>query len=134
MIRLQGERGSVSVWLVGLSIALIIAIGWAVDGSRKAQAHSEAMSVAEEAARAAGQALRVQALAAGQVADVNPQQAAAEAERYLAATGMAGTVVVQGNRIVVDTAVTRSTIFLGIIGVSELSVRGHGVADLVSDG
>jgi hypothetical protein len=134
MIRLRGERGSVSVWLVGLSIALIIAIGWAVDGSRKAQAHSEATSVAEEAARAAGQALRAQALASGQIADVNPQQAVAEAERYLAATGMAGTVVVQGNRIVVDTAVTRSTIFLGIIGVSEFSVRGHGAADLVSDG
>ncbi|UMP06716.1 pilus assembly protein TadG-related protein [Amycolatopsis sp. EV170708-02-1] len=134
MIRLQGERGSVSVWLVGLSIALIIAIGWAVDGSRKAQAHSEAMSIAEEAARAAGQALRVQALASGQVADVDPQKAVAEAERYLAATGVAGTVVVQGNRIVVDTAVTRSTIFLVIVGVSEFSVRGHGAADLVSDG
>lgn len=134
MIRLQGERGSVSVWLIGLSIALIIAIGWAVDGSRKAQAHSEATSVAEEAARAAGQALRVQALASGQIADVNPQQAVAEAERYLAAKGMAGTVVVQGKRIVVDTTVTRRTIFLGIVGVSEFSVRGHGVADLVSDG
>ncbi|UUV29920.1 pilus assembly protein TadG-related protein [Amycolatopsis roodepoortensis] len=134
MIRLRGERGSVSVWLVGLSIALIIAVGWAVDGSRKAQAHSEATSVAEEAARAAGQALRVQALATGQVADVNPQQAVAEAERYLAATGTAGTVAVQGNRIVVDTTITRTTIFLSIIGVSEFSVRGHGAADLVSDG
>ncbi|MFE5564718.1 pilus assembly protein TadG-related protein [Amycolatopsis japonica] len=123
-----------SIWLVGLSLALIIAIGWAVDGSRKAQAHSEAMSVAEEAARAAGQALRVQALAAGEAPDVDPQRAVLEAKSYLAAAGIAGTVVVQGNWIIVDTTMSKPTIFLGIVGVSEFSVRGHGAADLVSDG
>ncbi|WP_410665311.1 pilus assembly protein TadG-related protein [Amycolatopsis sp. lyj-84] len=131
---LRGEGGSVSVWLVGVSIAVIIAIGWAVDGSRKAQAHSDATAIAEEAARAAGQALRVQALATGEPADVDPQQAIVQAESYIAAAGTTGTVAVQGNRIIVDTVVIRTTIFLGIVGISEFSVRGHGTADLLSDG
>ncbi|RSN45132.1 hypothetical protein DMC64_20025 [Amycolatopsis sp. WAC 04197] len=130
---MTGERGSISVWLVALSLALIIAIGWAVDGSRKALAHSEATSVAEEAARAAGQALRLQALTAGQVAEVTPHHAIDEAERYLATAGVTGTVAVQGNRIVVDITISKTTIFLDVIGISEFTVHGHGVADLLSE-
>ncbi|WP_370942013.1 pilus assembly protein TadG-related protein [Amycolatopsis sp. cg5] len=131
---IRDERGSASVWLVGLSVVLAIAIGGAVDGSRKAQAHSHATAVAEEAARAAAQALRAHALATGVDADLNPDLAAAEGRRYLAATGASGTVSVEGGRVSVDTTVTRSTIFLGMIGIAEFTVHGHGTADLISAG
>ncbi|MFD8494833.1 pilus assembly protein TadG-related protein [Amycolatopsis sp. NPDC059657] len=131
---LRDDRGSASVWLIGLSVALAIAIGGAVDGSRKAQAHSRATAIAEEAARAGGQALRAQALAAGRDATVNPEMAATEARNYLAGAGATGVVSVQGNRIVVDTTITERTVFLSMIGIAEHTVHGYGTADLISAG
>ncbi|WP_232376801.1 hypothetical protein [Amycolatopsis aidingensis] len=131
---LRGERGSASVLVVALSAALIIAIAMAVDGSRKALASSQAASIAEEAARAGGQALRVHALATGQDATVEPQQAADEARAYLAAAGAAGTVTIQGDRLVVRATVTKHTIFLGVLGIGEVSASATGAANLVSAG
>jgi len=134
MRSLRGERGSASVLILGLSLAVLIGVGFAVDGTRKGLAYSEATSIAEEAARAGDQALRAPALAAGADADVDPDLAAAEARRYIASTGATGTVHVDNGRIVVDTTVVRQTIFLGAIGIGELTVHGHGVAVLASAG
>ncbi|GAA3549691.1 hypothetical protein GCM10022222_36620 [Amycolatopsis ultiminotia] len=128
----RDERGSVSVLILGLSLALIIAIGLAVDGSRKALAASRATAVAEEAARAGGQALDPHALAAGRTAHVDPTEAAAAAKRYLAEAGMTGTVQVRTDRIAVETTDSLRTVFLGAVGISGLIVHGHGAADLLS--
>lgn len=130
---LRDERGSASVLIIGLSLALILAIGLAVDGSRKALAASRATSIAEEAARAGAQALDPHNLADGGPAHVYPSESAAAAQRYLAAAGMSGQVRAQAERITVDTTDTLDTIFLGAIGISTLVVHGHGAADLVSD-
>ncbi len=134
MRSLRGERGSASVLILGLSIAVLIGVGFAVDGTRKGQAYSQATSIAEEAARAGGQALQVRALAAGGNADVDPQLAVAEAQRYLAASGASGTALWIGGRLVVETTITRSTVFLGSIGIPEFTAHGRGTAVLVSAG
>ena len=131
---LRDDRGSASVLILLLSTALIIATGFAVDGSRKSQAYSDATAIAEEAARAGGQALRVHSLAAGEHADVAPDLAAAEARAYIAAAGASGTVVAQGTRIVVDTTITKPTLFLGMLGVGQITAHGHGAAVLISAG
>ncbi|MEV6899669.1 hypothetical protein [Amycolatopsis sp. NPDC051372] len=130
----RGDRGSISVLILSLSAALIIGIGIAVDGARKAQAYSDATAVAEEAARAGGQALDVADLAAGQDAAVVPAQAVAAAQAYLEAADVTGDVAVEGDRIVVDAAITRPTVFLGAIGITATTVHGHGVATLISAG
>jgi hypothetical protein len=130
----QDERGSASVLILGMSVALIIGIGFAVDGTRKGQAYSEATAIAEEAARAGGQALRVHALAAGQAADVTSELAVAEARRYITAAGATGMAAAQGTRIVVDTTISKPTIFLGILGIVEVAAHGHGSAVIVSAG
>ena len=132
MTLLRAERGSISVLILGLSLALIIALGLAVDGSRKALAASRATAVAEEAARAGGQALDPHALADGRTAHVDHAQATAAARHYLAAAGMPGTVKVQADHITVDTTDSLRTVFLGVIGIAELTVHGHGAADLLS--
>jgi hypothetical protein len=134
MRSLRGERGSTSVLILGLSIAVLIGVGFAVDGIRKGQAYSQATSLAEEAARTGGQALRAQALAAGADAEVNPQLAVAEAQRYLTGAGANGTARWAGGRLVVETTITRPTIFLGSIGISEFTVHGTGTAVVVSAG
>ncbi|MGH9061703.1 MAG: hypothetical protein ACRDZY_19650 [Acidimicrobiales bacterium] len=130
----RDDRGSVSVLVIGLSIALVIGVGMAVDGSRKALAYSDATAVAEEAARTGGQALNVGALAAGQAATVDPAAAAAAARAYLTAADVNGTVTVDRDRIVVETTITRATVFLGMVGIASVTVHGHGAAVLVSAG
>lgn len=132
--RMRDERGSASVLILGVSIALIIAIGFAVDGTRKGQAYSDATAIAEEAARTGGQALRAHALAAGTDAAVVPELAAAEARAYLTSADATGTVAVQGTRIVVDTTITKPTLFLGILGIPQITAHGHGTAVLISAG
>ncbi|MEW2507915.1 hypothetical protein AB0878_46380 [Amycolatopsis sp. NPDC047767] len=128
------DRGSISVLVLGVSAALIIGIGVAVDGARKAQAYSDATAVAEEAARAGGQSLDVADLATGADAVVVPAQAVLAARAYLDRANVAGHVAVDGDRIIVDTTITRPTVFLSAIGISTTTVHGHGAATLVSAG
>ncbi|WP_410597095.1 pilus assembly protein TadG-related protein [Amycolatopsis sp. lyj-23] len=134
MRSLQGERGSASVLILGLSVAVLVGVGFAVDATRKGQAYSQATSIAEEAARAGDQALKTRELAAGTDADVDPQLAVAEAQRYLTASGASGTARWADGRLIVETTITRPTVFLGSIGVSEFTVHGTGAAVAVSAG
>ncbi|MEV7038396.1 pilus assembly protein TadG-related protein [Amycolatopsis sp. NPDC051061] len=129
---LRDERGSASVLILGLSVALLIAVGFAVDGTRKGLAYSQATAIAEEAARAGAQALQARSLADGTEAVVEPAIAEAEARRYIATAGVAGTVRADDRQVIVDTVVTRTTIFLGSVGIAEFTVHGHGAAVLVS--
>ncbi|MDQ7805594.1 pilus assembly protein TadG-related protein [Amycolatopsis sp. A133] len=134
MRSLRGERGSASVLILGLSIAVLVGVGFAVDGTRKGQAYSQATSIAEEAARAGGQALRAHALAEGTDTDVDPQLAVVEAQRYLTAFGAGGTARWDGRRLIVETTITRSTVFLGSIRIPSFTVHGVGAAVVVSAG
>ncbi|SEF38404.1 Putative Flp pilus-assembly TadE/G-like [Amycolatopsis pretoriensis] len=134
MRSLRGERGSTSVLILGLSIAVLVGVGFAVDGTRKGLAYSQATSIAEEAARAGGQALRARALATGADADVDPQLAVVEAQRYLTVSGADGTAHWDGERLVVETTITRTTVFLGSVGIAEFTVHGSGTAAVVSRG
>jgi len=132
MKSLRGERGSASVLVLGLSLAVLVGIGVAVDGTRTGQAYSQATAIAEEAARAGGQALRVRALADGLDADVDPGVAVAEAQRYLAVTGATGHARWENGRVIVETTMSRPTIFLAAIGIPDFTVHGHGAAVVIS--
>ncbi|HEY3509813.1 MAG TPA: hypothetical protein VGL36_11665 [Kribbella sp.] len=134
MKSLRGERGSASVLILGLSVSVLVGVGFAVDGTSKGQAYSQATSIAEEAARAGGQALRARALAAGADADVDPQLAVIEAQHYIAASGASGAARWDGVRLIVETTISRQTVFLGSIGISEFTVHGTGAAVVVSAG
>ncbi|WP_284745921.1 pilus assembly protein TadG-related protein [Amycolatopsis sp. RTGN1] len=129
---LRDERGSTSVLILGLCLALLTALGFAIDGTRKGLAYSQATAIAEEAARAGAQALRVRALAHGTDAAVEPAVAEAEAQRYIATSGATGIAHADEHEVVVDTVITRTTIFLGSVGIAEFTVHGHGAAVLVS--
>lgn len=131
--RLRDERGSISVLAAALVPGLLLIIGLAVDGGAKVQATERADAVAEEAARAGGQALDQAAALRGQVR-VDPPAAVVAAQAYLDRTHVAGTVtVVDGHTLTVDTTVEQPTAFLDLIGVRTFTVHGHGTAELVVD-
>ena len=128
--------GSVSAPMATLVLAAALMIGLTIDGVRAAQGLARADAVAEEAARAAGQALDPLALAAGRPA-VDPVAAADAARAYLAAAGTTETVtgtvdIIGSDRIRVDTTLVQPTVVLGLIGRTELTSTGSAEAVLVT--
>jgi Flp pilus assembly protein TadG len=128
------ERGSVSVFFAVLVPGLLLIIGLAVDGSAKVQATQRANAIADEAARAGGQAIDVSAALAGDIR-LDPSGAVTAAQAYLDRTGVQGQVtVVDGDTLQVTTSVTQPTSFLGAIGITSFTVEGTGSADLIGTG
>ena len=123
--------GAVSVPVAVLLLALLAVAGLAVDGARKAQQVATADAVAEEAARAGAQAVDLTAAQRGQ-ARLDPTAARTAAQRYLAATGVPGTVTVTGDRIQVDVTATTPTVLLGLVGVETITSTGSAQAQLVA--
>ena len=95
--RLRGERGSVSLLVVIMVPALLMAAGLVLDGGRQLQARRDAAGAAAAAARA-GVDMTEAELYAGRV---DPQLANARAAAELGAGGMAGTVAVDGVTVTV---------------------------------
>ena len=128
----DAERGAIGVFLVVLVPGLLLIIGLAVDGGAKVAATQRANAIADEAARAGGQALDVSAALTGQVR-IDPAAAVAAAQDYLTRNEVPGAVtVVDGDTLRVTTTITEPTTFLGLIGISTLTVEGSGTADMVT--
>jgi Flp pilus assembly protein TadG len=131
--RSDRERGggAVSVPMAICILAILAVAGLAVDGVRAAQGIARADAIAEEAARAAGQALDPAALATG-TAVIAPAAAADAARAYIAATGATGEVTVTGpDRVRVEVTLQRPTVLLGLVGREVLTSRGTAEAVLV---
>ncbi len=127
------ERGAIGVFLAVLVPGLLLIIGLAVDGGAKVAATQRANAIADEAARAGGQALDVSAALTGEVR-VDPAAAVAAAQEYLVRTGVQGAVtIVDGDTLQVTTTFTQPTTFLGLVGITAMTVEGSGTADLVTD-
>ncbi|MBT2418022.1 hypothetical protein J7F01_08815 [Streptomyces sp. ISL-22] len=128
-----GDRGSVSIYAAIVLVGLLVMIGIAVDGGGKMRATERADALAQEAARAGGQQLDAgDAITADRIA-VDPVAARAAALDYLRQAGAKGTVAVSGDgkTLTVTVAGQYSTRFLPVIGVTSMSVTGHGSATLL---
>lgn len=127
-----GDRGSVTLHVVVLAVAILAAVGLIVDGGQKIRASQEADSVAAEAARTGGQAIAASAVIGGSPV-VNPGVAVAAAQQHLAAVGVSGSVSIQGGstQIVVSTHIERDTVFLELIGIGSVGGDGYAVAELI---
>jgi hypothetical protein len=125
------ERGSISVFLTILVPGLFLIVGLAVDGGAKVAALQRADAVAEEAARAGGQALDIAGALNGNVR-VDPASAVTAAQNYLSRSGVEGSVdVLDGETLRVTTTLTEPTVFLGLVGIDTFTVHGTGTAALV---
>lgn len=98
------ERGSVSMLVITMVVAVVALLGLVVDAGDKARAARLASFSATEAARAAGQNPGHGEIL-GRASGVDASEAAAAARSYLAAAGVAGTVSVTGDTITIATTV-----------------------------
>ena len=123
--RVRRDSGSIAVWLVTSSFIMIVLAGLAIDLGGQVHAQQHARDVAAQAARAGGQVLTADAIT-GQRGNLDTARALAAARTYLAATDVAGTAsLAGGDTVTVTTSATYTTTFLGVIGISSMTVTGH---------
>lgn len=108
------DRGSMTLWMVLIGVALLLGLGLSIDGAEKVAAGRRAEVAAAEAARAAAQ--HPAASSVGGNPSVDAGQGAAAARSYLAAAGVPGSVRVSGDLIVVTTSVAWQPRFLPLPG------------------
>jgi len=124
------DRGSLTLMLIVMAVALIALAGLVIDGGRKLNETETAYAVAQEAARAGADAVNTsQAYSSGTyVVDLPEARAAAQA--YLASAGYSGSVSASGNTIQVTVHITESTAVLSIIGIDSMEATGTADASL----
>jgi Flp pilus assembly protein TadG len=128
-----GERGSVTLMLLVLTLALVALAGIVIDGGAKLDQAENASAVAQEAARAgAGMVNQANAYSTGSFT-VDQAQALAAARQYLAAAHYHGTVSAPtADTIQVTVTVTSRTKVLSIIGIDSMTSTGSATASLVT--
>ena len=129
----RSDRGAVTLFVAIAMVGLLALAGLVVDGGAKVRAVQRADRVAAEAARAAGQAIDLGGVLEGSDVRVDRRAALVAAESYLRASGVEGSarVVDGGSGIAVTTTTSVPTVFLGLIGVPQFTVRGSAEAALV---
>jgi Flp pilus assembly protein TadG len=133
--RLRGaaERGSITLMLLVLFVALVALAGIVIDGGAKLNQAENANAIAQEAARAgAGQVDQANAYSNGSFT-VDQAEAIAAAQQYLASAGYQGTVSAPTpDTIRVTVTVTSPTRILSIIGIDSMTSTGSATASLVT--
>lgn len=126
----QPEGGTVTAFMVCMTVALLAVAGLVVDGGTILAARVRAYDDADAAARAGAQALDEAALRQGQVR-LDAAAARSAVASFLGRTGSAGTASVTGTRVEVEVAREVHPHLLSAIGIGSTTVHGHGSATAV---
>lgn len=127
----MNDRGSVTVFVVVFTVALLMVAGLVVDGGYTLAAHRRAFNEAEAAARAGAQAIDMDVLRSTGTVQLDPDAARDRAEAYLATTGDDGTVEVDGDVVRVHVRFEQRMLILSVVGVGPLRIEGDGTARAV---
>ncbi len=129
----ERDRGSITLMLAALGVALIALAGIVIDGGTKLRAAENANAVAQEAARAgAGMVNQSAAYSTGTFV-VDQAQAISAARAYLAANHLHCCVAPQGRQAIrVTVRITEPTSVLSIIGIDSMTSVGSATASLVT--
>jgi Flp pilus assembly protein TadG len=122
------ERGSVTAFVVIITVALLFVAGLVIDGGFLLTTKRQAINVAEQAARAGAQGLAVEQIRTSGAHTLDSARAAASAQDYLATAGREGTVTVHPDRVEVTVTIPRRLVILGLGGQGEVTVTGTAVA------
>lgn len=122
------ERGSVSAYIAVMAVGLLFCVGLVVDGGRRVSSVAELTHLADNAARAAAQAIDEDAVRAG-TPRIDPIAANAAAAAYLAGSGVTFTVNVTGTGDTVRVDLTRS-VEPAWLPVATFTARATGTAGI----
>jgi Tfp pilus assembly protein PilV len=118
----------VTAFVVVLTIGILALAGLTLDGGLALAAKVQANGQAEAAARAAAQAIDLNAYRSSGTLQLVPAQAVADGRSYLATVGASGTVTISGDTVTVTVTASQRTQLLGMVGISSVTVHGQGSA------
>lgn len=122
------DRGSISGFVVVITIAVLACGGLVFDGARVVAAKVDAADHAENAARAGAQEIA----AREGVVVLDLARARRSADIYLSGAGVSGVVTVTPQRITVTVFETVETTLLRLVGVNSKSVSATRSSDPVT--
>ena len=116
------DRGSITAYLLIMTVALVALAGLVLDGGAALTAHGTAADTAQQAARAGADALDEQSLRSTTPAGLttNPAAAREAAAAVLAAADVTGDITVTGTTVTVTARATKPTAILAIVGINQV--------------
>lgn len=128
----RDDRGSTSLFVITSALALFLMVGLVVDGGGKVRSLQRANAVADQAARAGGQAIVGPQAIKGDGATLDTGAAKGAAQSYLGHAGVSGSVsIVNGTRLRVTATSTYNPVFLSLIGIGAMTSSGSAEVRLV---
>ncbi|WP_331730770.1 pilus assembly protein TadG-related protein [Streptomyces sp. NBC_01174] len=130
--RTGDDRGSMSLFFALSCVAVLMVMGLLVDGGGALNAANRSTSLAQEAARTAGQQIDPAQAIEGTAITIDPAAAVGAAQDYLAAAGVQGDVQVidGGQTLTITVTDTYSTYFAQFVGKGTITVSGTAQAHL----
>ncbi|MEU3464632.1 pilus assembly protein TadG-related protein [Streptomyces sp. NPDC006733] len=121
-----------SLFFAVAALAIFMVMGLLVDGGGALNAANRATSLAQEAARTAGEQLDPAQAIEGTAITIDPDAARTAAQDYLAAAGVQGDVEITdgGQTLSVNVHSTYQTLFASMVGKSTIQVTGSATAHL----
>ncbi|WP_298331281.1 pilus assembly protein TadG-related protein [Haloactinopolyspora sp.] len=129
-LRTSSDTGSITLIFAVVTLALIAMVGLVFDGRAQMTAQQRADNVAAEAARAAGQHISGSVVTGS--SGLDRRRAVAAARNHLSAAGVAGSVTLEGNTIVVRTDTTEPARILSLIGITTLEATGEATVEVTT--
>lgn len=130
-MRRREERGSATVFVIGMAIVLFVCAGLVVDGGLAINARMRVADDAEQAARVGADSVDLDELRAGGEVRIDTTLAANRAAEYLARRGYGVgqySVAVHDDGVRVSVSDTTNTAILGLVGVRKYDVRAGATA------
>lgn len=127
------ESGMVTAFVVIFTVALLVMAGLVLDGGLALSAKVQAIDDAQAVARAGAQAIDIPLYRSTGQITLDPGQADADAESYLAQSGRTGTVTVNGEQVTVTITISQPTQLLSLAGIGHIDVSGTGTATAEQD-
>ncbi|MET0447618.1 MAG: Tad domain-containing protein [Aeromicrobium sp.] len=124
------ERGSASIFVIGMSIVLLVCAGLVVDGGLAINARMRLADDAEQAARAGADSINIDLLRKDGAIAINEGEARRRAAGYLAERGY-GTYEVDfdGNAVVVHVTGTSRTTLLKLVNIPDFAINAEARAE-----
>lgn len=123
----RSERGGATSTLVAALLpAVVVLTGLVVDGAAQARAQHRVTGIAQGAVRAGGDSLAGARVGSGQTHG----DPVLTARTFLAQQDVEGAVSLDDGALRVEITDTVPTVFLGLIGIDTLPVRGEAAAEL----
>lgn len=111
----RGDRGSATVWMIGVTVSAFLLVGLVLDGGTMLRARSDAFAVAGAAARVGAQQLDPDAAVEGATV-LDPIAAERAVLEYLAASGVTGTARVVDDTVTVTVTTEAQLQMLRLVG------------------